>query len=84
MALINHRIPCNEALANHPTCQAGLCQGSESDCEVGMLGIINGMLGTRADGHGLIVAISESEGKPPVTFQKNELSTGHCVTEPMP
>lgn len=48
-ALVQTRIPCNEALDAHPTIQTGP-QG------VGILGILNGFFGISADGWGGIVA----------------------------
>lgn len=44
--LIESRVNCNEALANHPTCEVGLHPISSTFpvyC-VGLLGVINGML----------------------------------------
>lgn len=38
-SLIEHRVPCNKALADHPTIQVG-----GDPCVVGMLGIINGIV----------------------------------------
>jgi hypothetical protein len=37
--LIEHRVPCNERLADHPTIQVG-----GNPTEVGMLGVINGIV----------------------------------------
>lgn len=42
--LIEYRVPCNESLAIHPTCQVGPLPALPGDF-VGMLGVINGMLG---------------------------------------
>lgn len=46
-AMVSNRIPCNEKLAEHPSCQVGYRNGGFS---VGLLGIINGMCGTYDDG----------------------------------
>jgi hypothetical protein len=52
-ALIANRVPCNKALADHPTVQAGAQHGGY---HVGMLGILNGLFGTYEDGYGPITA----------------------------
>jgi hypothetical protein len=58
MALISTRVPCNEALANHPTVQVHARGGYYS---VGFLGILNGMFGVDEDGWGLIMATIDDE-----------------------
>lgn len=68
-ALIGHRIPCNEALADDPTVQVGplpkdapVRDGRE--WEVGLLGIVNGLFGTRTRfGPGFIGAVADEDGK---------------------
>jgi hypothetical protein len=40
--LVRRRVPCNEALATHPTIQAG---GEVGSGEVGLLGVLNGLCG---------------------------------------
>ena len=62
LALVNARVPCNEALLNHPTIQAG--RGPEGKPEVGLLGILNGLFGTYDDGWGCIAAELSDEGAP--------------------
>jgi hypothetical protein len=52
-ALINYRVPCNQALADHPTVQVGK---KTDGYEVGLLGIINGLLGVKEDSTGYIGA----------------------------
>jgi len=47
-ALLANRVPCNKALADHPTVQVGLQN------DVGMLGVINGLFGVDDDGLGAI------------------------------
>lgn len=54
--LVSHRVPCNEALANHPTVQVGLVDGEDGKFEVGILGIINGLFGVDEKGWGFIAA----------------------------
>ena len=41
------RVPCNQALANHPTCQVGRSNGGDI---VGLVGILNGLAGNYDDG----------------------------------
>ena len=53
-ALVGNRVPCNKALAEHPTVQVHL--NPDGSFEVGLLGILNGIFGTRPDGWGWIVA----------------------------
>lgn len=63
-ALIEHRVPCNEALADHPTVQAHSENGKPTT--VGLLGILNGLVGTidagPRKGWGFIAAVSEEDG----------------------
>ena len=69
-SLIFRRVPCNEALADDPTiqvCRAGDDESHPDTCAVGMLGIINGILGTYpADsccaGAGPIAAVVDDDG----------------------
>ena len=49
-ALIDYRVPCNDAVAEHPTVQVS------PDNKVGLLGIINGIFGTNKNGWGFIAA----------------------------
>jgi hypothetical protein len=77
--LIAARTPCNDALANHPTVQAGTAgdirllqpgffkgQLPDDAPVVGMLGVLNGYLGTLEDGAGKgcgpITAVVELNG----------------------
>ena len=57
--LIANRVPCNQALADHPTVQVGPQHGGYY---VGMLGILNGLCGVKPDGAGFLVAIFDGEG----------------------
>lgn len=57
-SLINNRIPCNRELADHPHVQV---TASRSGYLVGMLGILNGIFGTKDDGRGFIRAVYDSD-----------------------
>lgn len=51
--LCSARIPCNEALADHPTVQVGPCPSCSDDPQVdrvGLLGVLNGICGAYDDG----------------------------------
>lgn len=50
-ALLANRVPCNEALADHPSIQV---QAQHGGYHVGLLGIINGLFGVDDEGKGLI------------------------------
>jgi hypothetical protein len=59
-ALIDHRVPCNAELGEHPTVQCGSERehdGHRLLYRVGMLGILNGLCGVDARGWGLIAAV---------------------------
>ena len=52
--LATNRVPCNQALADHPTCK---CVAQHQGHHVGLLDIINGFLASRdPDGAGQILA----------------------------
>ena len=55
-ALFNIRSTCTEAFANHPTVQVG-CQGEGKNrwCQVGFIGILNGLFGIDEKGWGHLV-----------------------------
>lgn len=55
-ALIKQRVPCNDELLNHPTVQCGKHDGC---WQVGVLGLINGIIGVNDDGWGFICAVVE-------------------------
>ncbi len=58
--LIERRIPCNQALADHPTVQVdGIADGHY----VGMLGIINGLFGVDEREWGYIAAQYDDAGQ---------------------
>ena len=55
--LVDTRVPCNDELADHPTCQvATIADGIYNKCEVGLLGVLNGMFGVDENGRGHIAA----------------------------
>ena len=56
-ALVGIRVPCNKALALHPTCQVAEYYGSNV---VGLLGVLNGLCGIDEEtGFGPIAAVFE-------------------------
>lgn len=59
-ALVETRVYCNEAVADHPTVQVGTDKGKPT---VGLLGILNGLCGTMADGTGYIAAEIGDDGR---------------------
>lgn len=56
-ALTENRIPCNQEIANHPTCQVGSYHGG---LQIGLLGVLNGLCGIDELGRGAIEAMFES------------------------
>ena len=54
--LILTKVDCNATMANHPTIQCGKKDAGNGH-EVGPLGLINGLFGTKEDGWGYICAI---------------------------
>ena len=71
-ALVDTRVVCNQALADHPTIQVGPASEHDSGgpSVVGLLGILNGIFGTFDDGWGCIAAVIEP-GDPdvPISFR---------------
>jgi hypothetical protein len=62
--LIEHRVPCTQELADHPTVQA--VDGEKSGTYVvGLLGILNGLCGCRSTGGGFIAAVINTDVEPP-------------------
>lgn len=57
-ALVEHRVPSTQELGDHPTCQVG--PGPEF--QVGMMGVLNAIGGSRPDGWGYIAASVEDGG----------------------
>lgn len=71
--LIEHRVRCNRALADHPTVQVGITCYAESEAtyEVGLLGIINGICGRMPRGGGYVAVYYEEYDErdtPPTKF----------------
>ena len=55
--LVCHHVPCNQALADDPTIQGGYHDDDTTRWhEVGMLGILNGLFGVRANQCGYLIA----------------------------
>jgi hypothetical protein len=58
--LVNNRVPCNQAMLEHPTIQCGTIT-------VGLLGLLNGFVGVydegKRKGWGAIAAITEEDGR---------------------
>lgn len=62
--LLDYRVPCNQALADHPTVQVGRNpQLVVGGYEVGLLGILNGLFGVKDDDWGYIAAKYDESGK---------------------
>lgn len=57
--LISYRVECNAGLSDDPTVQVGL---TDAGYEVGLLGIINGLVGVDQDGSGFISAAFDKNG----------------------
>jgi len=60
-ALVEARVPCNEALADHPTIQVSAYneqtgKPTPGNFKVGILGLLNGLFGTDSVGWGFITA----------------------------
>lgn len=60
--LIETRVPCNQALTDHPTVQV-FKSAPEEPAVVGMLGILNGLAGVDSDGWGFIAASFDDQGQ---------------------
>lgn len=61
-ALVENRVVCNEALANHPTVQVvGLLGDGDNNCMVGILGILNGIFGTDDEHCGALEAVFDGD-----------------------
>ena len=60
--LCEFRTPCNDALATHPTIQAGPIDGDPAD-RVGLIGILNGLVGTYPSGWGCVAAIYDTNDR---------------------
>ena len=64
-ALVDHQVPCNYNLADHPTIQVGCTEDGEP--RLGVLGIINGLFGVDENAHGPVIAdVPDDPAEPPV------------------
>lgn len=68
-ALIEHRVPCNCHLADHPTIEVGCTE--DGDPRVGMIGLINGLFGLDANTRGPVLTNIPDDPTKPVTFLLN-------------
>ncbi len=62
-ALIGMRVPCNETLANHPSIQCEKKRDERNGNEeyrVGLMGILNGLVGIRDYGNGYLAYVVEN------------------------
>lgn len=64
-ALLSHRVPCNEDMQKHPTIQVLVEDG---EATLGVLGLINGLVGIRPDDWGYITLICDDETDEPIKF----------------
>jgi hypothetical protein len=64
--LIEFRVPCNQALADHTTVQV---ESQGYGPRVGLLGLLNGLVGVNAAGWGYIMA----------DFDGNAQNIGHLI-----
>lgn len=60
-ALFSYRVPCNEAIADHPTIQV-LQETPESVPIVGLMGLLNGAFGVDEEDWGFIAMDIDDEG----------------------
>jgi len=79
-ALLETRVPCNQALADHPTVQVQASNGQNS---VGFLGILNGLFGVFDDepnkGWGGITAVydkNDENGESVIRFEQTAKLSG--------
>ena len=68
-ALVEYRVPCNCALADHPTIEVGCTE--DGDPRLGTIGIINGLFGVDEDAHGPVIANIPDDPSKPVAFLLN-------------
>lgn len=67
--LIAARVPCNDAMLNHPTIQCGYQNDDQSlPAEVGMLGILNGIVAEMSAGQERLYFITDDDPAVPVQF----------------
>lgn len=63
--MIDMRVPCNTTLLDHPTAQVvcdGAVNGEVINPRIGLLGVVNGLLGITEQGWGYIAAEMDEEG----------------------
>jgi hypothetical protein len=72
--LAETRLPCNEALVNHPTAQTVPADLANQDTGsvIGLLGILNGMFGIDEHGWGAIAAVYENDGITLIRFTRTD------------
>jgi len=68
--LIAFRVPCNQALADHPTVQVG---NTGKGFEVGLLGVLNGLIGVGSDGWGFLAVELSDDGTQVIRFFHREV-----------
>jgi predicted RNA-binding Zn-ribbon protein involved in translation (DUF1610 family) len=56
-ALLLHRVKCNRALTEDLTIQVGLIDVESEEFDVGLMGILSGLAGTREDGYSRIASV---------------------------
>lgn len=72
LALIDKRVPCNTELANHPSCQVAVknCDTADESYEIGLLGILNGIVEPITNGGRIAFVWDELEtGNIPIGFK---------------
>ncbi len=71
--LFDYRVPCNEALTDDPTVQVRSGHGlAGQKGTVGVLGLINGLLGVDENGWGYVRAVYDNDQKQIVMFELSE------------
>lgn len=70
-ALMASRVPCNEKLADHPSVQVRAydMEDKPHDFEVGILGLLNGLVGVDTEGLGLIQLVVDDEDEELLEFR---------------
>lgn len=67
LELMRLHVSCNESLAGHPTIQVGATDAHSFTYEVGLLGVLNGLVGVNSAQLGVISAELEGEDWASVT-----------------
>jgi hypothetical protein len=70
--LIAQRVPCNDAMRDHPTVQVE-AEPDGSSPRVGVLGVLNGLFGVREDGWGEIAALYNDDHSILLGFERTPL-----------